>query len=673
MSLIANIQGPAALGFLLTGAASPLAAQTVQRSALGGYPSSTAVQSLAAHRPSALPGIWIDEISGNNGAGVGTLTVISATQMTWAAPGEAAGAPVTVAVNQPTCLYSATASKFVVVTRRASATFSGSEAVGLVEVFNNWLGGDNFDAAETAAGANKYLALMLYNRAESGAITNVKVWVDATLDAAVAVDGEAAVSSAIQSIANEDTAPSGRTFVSPSSSGTALTVTASLAAGAFHGLWRRRSVTAGASANAAKRARIYVQFTYGGQTYTREILGLNRIANADAEGYELYHALDAVPDDEGTPVETGGSSPLTWTTTLAEGRNRFAGVYRNQWGLASPVVPGINDGDIYIDGAGDEYDAPPNPPLQVTLKPTTGGKIQITVLYHPTGEALTLAGIRAKRATDWVFYVRGDGTDPDPSVDTPVVEPMRCQAPATDSEALVRSREITIIDTDAYTDGAPVRVLARTRRGTTESTNTAIHEATASATGPARPKGTAFLGRNFAVAGVQQAIPSGTYWIDQPNNIRIEYDGGSISFYGDATLVWRAIFGGKNQPRTGLYIPDGWTRINAAVSGAGTSDPVEVASWGATNVLYVNVNSVRRMKIDFDAMEITFLQRTSEDLTGYQYSDPILARFAETVFLIYDVSGERYESYLAMDADGTFRRGIRWDWGTKSQAAIEAL
>ena len=85
MALANNTTGAAALGIMLTGASAPLGAQTGQRAALGGYLSSTAVQSLIPTRTAnALPGIWIEEVAGANGPGVGVLTVISETQMTWA-------------------------------------------------------------------------------------------------------------------------------------------------------------------------------------------------------------------------------------------------------------------------------------------------------------------------------------------------------------------------------------------------------------------------------------------------------------------------------------------------------------------------------------------------------------------------------------------------------------
>jgi len=673
MSLPSNPTGPGALAVLLSGVTSVgLTPQTGPLSALGGLPSSTFVDSLTPSRPAALPGIWIAHVSGSNGAGVGTLSVVSDTQMAWAAPGEAEGDPVTVAAGDIKILFSSTPSKYVIVQRRTVSTFRGSEAVGLVWTFNNWLGGSNFDSAEATAGASKYLALFFANAATAGDITNLKVWVDGTQAGLVEIGKEAPVDGAIQLIADEDTAPTGVTFSAPTTSGTALSI-GTLTPGDSYGLWRKRYIVAATDASPMTKARIYYSYTFNSVNYTGEICGANRVANDSLIGYELHVADGADPDPDGTPVQSGASLPLTYTASFAGGEHRAITVKRNAWGLASEEIPQ----SIWIDATGEEYTAPPSAPNSTQLEPGAGGICRATVLYQPNAEGLTLAAIRAQRANKWAVYATFDGTDPDPDVDTPVMVDMETTDPDTASEALVRQREILFYETAASLENTPVKMIVRTARDNgvdpvVYSTNTTIYTATARITGPQRPRGFATLDSAYGQAQPRTTGASGTFWIDEPNNIRIEYGPGDVSLYGDTTLAWRCIWRGRDNADTKCYVPSEWDYINASVSGAGTTDPIEVASWGVTHVLYVCVNGVRRVKIDFDAMEITFASYTDGAIAPVEYQEPVLGRFDDTIFLIYDETIEQYQTYLAVDDAGVLFRDAPWDQ-TLPQVDVEAL
>jgi hypothetical protein len=102
---------------------------------------------------------------------------------------------------------------------------------------------DTISRAEANPGHSDYRLVYLYNNDTAGA--NVKVWIStqptpATLAVGLATE---AVDVAVSATADENTAPSGVTFSSPTTSGTALNV-ADLAAGQFKGLWIRRTVPA---------------------------------------------------------------------------------------------------------------------------------------------------------------------------------------------------------------------------------------------------------------------------------------------------------------------------------------------------------------------------------------------------------------------------------------------
>jgi hypothetical protein len=103
---------------------------------------------------------------------------------------------------------------------------------------------------QAAAGHVDYRGI--YVRNTDGALTwrAVKAWISsltssADTEYAIAIADEAA-GVAMETIADELTAPSGPAFSSPTTKGTGLTV-GDVGSGSFRGLWVRRTVTAGAA------------------------------------------------------------------------------------------------------------------------------------------------------------------------------------------------------------------------------------------------------------------------------------------------------------------------------------------------------------------------------------------------------------------------------------------
>jgi hypothetical protein len=111
---------------------------------------------------------------------------------------------------------------------------------------------DDVTGAEEAAGDLEYRGLFIYNAGDVDA-QNTVVWISAnTSDSgtqiAIALADEAIGTGSIETIANENTAPSGPSFTEPATEGAALSI-GTIPAGSHKGVWVRRDVDAGAGAS----------------------------------------------------------------------------------------------------------------------------------------------------------------------------------------------------------------------------------------------------------------------------------------------------------------------------------------------------------------------------------------------------------------------------------------
>jgi hypothetical protein len=121
---------------------------------------------------------------------------------------------------------------------------------------------DDVSSAEGTAGDIEYRCWYVHNNHGTLTLQNAVTWIttntpstDTTVDIGV---GTAAINGTEQTIANENTAPSGVTFSAPSSFGTALSL-GSLPAGQHKAVWIRRTVTAGAAAYTGDGATLSVR------------------------------------------------------------------------------------------------------------------------------------------------------------------------------------------------------------------------------------------------------------------------------------------------------------------------------------------------------------------------------------------------------------------------------
>lgn len=109
---------------------------------------------------------------------------------------------------------------------------------------------DNVTGDESAAGDIEYRGVYVLNNGDVD-LVNAFVWIQANTPStddtiAIALAGEG-LNATMETVANENTAPVGESFTSPSSKGTGLSL-GTIPAGQRYGVWIRRTVTAGAAA-----------------------------------------------------------------------------------------------------------------------------------------------------------------------------------------------------------------------------------------------------------------------------------------------------------------------------------------------------------------------------------------------------------------------------------------
>jgi hypothetical protein len=493
-----------ALHVVHTGAASHAAAQADAVASLGGFRASTRIGGLGTLLETAIPGIRIDHaasanLTADDGSRVtsarGTLTAVGDDELTWAAPAEAdgaQGASVTIAnAEQKVIEDGGDPNRYLLVSRVSSNPLSGGCGVNLTAVLTNAIGHDD---ADTESGPT-YRAVGFLATAD---VTNLKIWI-ASHDHPVSIALENPASEpngAVQAIANETTAPTGLTFVAPDAEDHADVLTvASLDAGEWVAIWIKRDLSAETDPSAWSRTEIAWSFD-GADTVSRNgsAAGIYRLRADGTAAYELYLGIDAAPDFTSPPVATAAptfvandngklvptlASPIIHTPTPPlSGTSLFRYVLRlrNEWGLLSA---NLAEWTLRLDAAGNQIAIPPSDASDVIAAPAAAGTVHLTARYNYFADG-TLA------ADTWLIYL-AEGADPDPDLDTPLEVEM-AQADG------VAKLDYT---SSAYTEGADVRAIVRTRRSGTpdvDSTSVTVVSATATLLGPAAPAGDLFVG-----------------------------------------------------------------------------------------------------------------------------------------------------------------------------------
>lgn len=121
---------------------------------------------------------------------------------------------------------------------------------------------DRVNSVESSSGDTEYRCLYVHNNHATLTLYAATVWISSntpstntTIDIGV---GTSSVNGTEQTVANENTAPTGVTFSAPSSYGTGLLL-GDIPAGRHRAIWIRRTVTAGAAAYNNDGATIAVQ------------------------------------------------------------------------------------------------------------------------------------------------------------------------------------------------------------------------------------------------------------------------------------------------------------------------------------------------------------------------------------------------------------------------------
>jgi hypothetical protein len=218
--------------------------------------------------------------------------------------------------------------------------------------------------------------------------------------------------------------------------------------------------------------------------YTVDAAGEHSVENTTLERYELYHNLGSAPDITGAPDETFSSLPHTTSATFTgAGLHYFALFQRNRYNQRSAQVPDyaslveLSSWIIELDGADEVVVLPPDGPETVDVQPTFAGAVLVTAAYNYDINDWM-------QADEWLVYIRNNGTDPVPGVDSPTVITMQ----KSDGVANLEWTSPTYSDTD------DVRVIVRTRRlvmplsPQMDSENVDVHGTTASTQPPAAPE-----------------------------------------------------------------------------------------------------------------------------------------------------------------------------------------
>ncbi len=440
----------------------------------------------------------------------------------------------------------------------------------------------------------------------------------------------------IQEIADSETAPSGVTWVYPSTAGTALTAT--LAPGATVGIWMHR-LTAPGQAGALAQENALVVETGGDATVYR---GLYRVASTARVKYDIYQGIDAFPNFT-TPTATETALPFDFALAPP-----VSGLREHRIVVRETDVYGVTGynalpHNFLIDSTGALF-GEVSAPYDVALTEIGSGYVRLQARYAH--------GVDDTPAGTWRYYLTTDGTDPDPGTDTPVESSMQI------GQGLSEERVLNVV-LGPYVYATDLRVLVRAydSENTVESDNVDPVTTEIALVDPATPAlgaaaiGTAHnydTGVGFATLRTNLNAPTNTvYFRTMP---------GSTELWANGGLVLRALASGS--PQVMLHIPEDWSLIEGSVSGAGVAGTVEVAD---ATTLYLCVGGVRKVKIDASAKEITADEFDASGSILPEDAPPVgpsAACNGFTVIQVYDAVLGRWRSFIGVDAAGKF--SARW-------------
>ncbi len=443
------------------------------------------------------------------------------------------------------------------------------------------------------------------------------------------------------------------TWDSDITSSTGLTE-ASMAAGSELGLWIHREMgqmDIVGRGNARNANQVGIQWTIDGVTYDGVLRDYYNIENAhETEGsfFEIFIGEDLDPDLDGDADNQATSLPFSSTVQSLPGAGTkdliVTVTVENDYGLRSL---NIYTRTITIDSAGNEVVSPLALPQDVTVVDASGGKALVSATYYPDQDS--------DRADTWNIYTSTDGIDPVPGVDTPVQEPMfkwGLMSPG------VHLRHTT----DSLDFGADLRVIVTVERSSdsAESSNTEVISLQIGSAPEPQFNDRAWI--HFGINRRLRLAPDSTIDVtvttDVGNSIFTTATPGDTVLYAGATLVWRVLFDSLKLENSWIYIPSEWALVNADISGAGTDDLIETASWPTPKTLYVATGitggtRTRRMLIDVTGLELSAADFIFEGtMPGVHPAAPIFGYDNQTVFSAFDAATARWVPYMTITEDG---------------------
>lgn len=488
---------------------------------------------------------------------------------------------------------------------------------------------------------------MLGTSAAAGAATDT---LDAVPGMAVGYETPSGNGS-IQIITSDTTPPSGITWSTAIDATNAIDLTL-LFRNKVHGLWIKMEIPAGAPYNDAMQNKVTLQHTQSAVTYTDTISSWYRIAAAIIDKYEVHVGEDVVPDLSTAP-DTEGSLPQTHAVANPVSGTKDINVTvcrRNDIGLVSQNSAYET---ITIDNTGTNVTNELSTPTSVALTQQPAGQLLVEAVYN--------AGLDASPADTWNVYITTTGVDPDISTDTPTQYSMGSLGdPGSFDSGLVFGSVRSTFNLGKiigpYDWGTDVRVVITAERSSdsAESADTTTVQHTIINTVLGVPGSAVVLaGDSFNIVPTVGmfdetiTLSAGVYFRLIP---------GETQFWAGATLIWRVLWLDHGVAK--LYIPYVWDLTNVTHSAAGSSDDVEVVS--ATEI-YLNVNSVRRVKIDVTAKTIEadgfeghdeLLPYNTRADTGF----PATGRTITNMWLqVFDTTAGILREYIEVDNTGNLK------------------
>ncbi len=246
--------GADGLGLFLSGGASNLNPSAC----LGGAISSKAVKGMAPAYTSPVQGLVIENASPDNGEGSGSILIDTAGDATYTPPGGSAGSAVAIAAGERKILTGADPDKYVRVFRESGKVWSGTAKFRLADMLNGVISMSDVDDADRQAGEVHYRGIFL-KALEN--VQDINVWITTTGQAAYALASETPGGGAIQTIADEETAPAAVSWVSAVTRNTAISLGHLLITETM-GLWVRRTFPA--AGNAAPKEQVIFNLEFKG-------------------------------------------------------------------------------------------------------------------------------------------------------------------------------------------------------------------------------------------------------------------------------------------------------------------------------------------------------------------------------------------------------------------------